>query len=132
MSTGVTATQRVGIAAGLDTAGVVGFVALGRRTHDLDPGLGGLASSVAPFLIALAIAWIALRVWRRPWSPLAGLGVWVITAVGGLVLRVAVFGDSAATAFIWVTVATTALLLVGWRLIAAALVRRSPALPRQG
>lgn len=132
MSSGAIATRRVGIAAGLDTAAVIGFVALGRRTHDLDPGLGGLAASAAPFLIALAIAWIALQVWRRPWSPIIGLGLWAITAVGGLGLRVVVFGDTAASAFIWVTLGTTALLLVGWRLIATLVVRRSPTLPPPG
>lgn len=123
MSSEAIATRRVGIAAGFDTAAVIGFVALGRRTHDLDPGLGGLAASAAPFLIALAIAWIGLQVWRRPWSPIIGLGLWAITAVGGLGLRVVVFGDTAASAFIWVTLGTTALLLVGWRLIATVVTR---------
>lgn len=112
------------LAAGLDTAAVVGFVAFGRRTHELDPGLGGLLVSAAPFLVALALAWGLLRVWQRPTSPLIGVGIWLITAVGGLGLRVSVFADSAATAFVIVTVATTAVLLIGWRLVATALRRR--------
>ncbi len=114
----------VGLAATLDTAAVVGFVALGRRTHDLDPGLGGLVISAAPFLIALAMAWALLRVWQRPASPLIGVGVWSITALGGLGLRISVFAGTAATAFVIVTVATTALMLIGWRLVATALQRR--------
>ena len=59
------ATTRLAVAAGLDTAIVVAFVAIGRNNHDEDPGVAGLISTVAPFLIGLAVGWLVARAWDR-------------------------------------------------------------------
>ena len=112
-------------AAGLDVAAVVAFVAIGRRNHDLEPGLSGVLGGAAPFLIALVAAWVTLRAWRRPISVTIGVGIWLITATGGLALRVTAFGDTAATAFVLVTLGTTAVLLIGWRVATLAMSRAS-------
>ena len=53
------------LAAGLDTFAVVLFVAIGRREHERDSAISGLINTAAPFLIALAIAWLVLRAWKR-------------------------------------------------------------------
>ncbi|RUQ98265.1 DUF3054 domain-containing protein [Labedella endophytica] len=112
----------------LDLVLVVAFAAIGRRTHDdgdiLGPGGLGLAQTAWPFLVALAVGWGIARAWRRPVAPLrSGVVIWITTVVGGLLLRLA-SGQGTATAFIVVTTLTLGLLLVGWRLVAAAIARR--------
>ena len=45
---------RTPLAAALDTAVVVAFVAIGRRNHDEDEAISGLVETAAPFLIDFA------------------------------------------------------------------------------
>ncbi|MCR8669895.1 DUF3054 domain-containing protein [Agrococcus sp. HG114] len=109
----------------LDAALVVAFAAVGRATHDEGGGvLGaaglGLATTAWPFLAALALGWLISRAWRAPTAPLrTGLPVWLVTAVGGMLLR-AIAGQGTAVPFVVVASLTLLLLLVGWRAMAAA------------
>jgi hypothetical protein len=120
--------NRVSIAAGLDAFIVVGFVAIGRRSHDQDPGIAGLVETAAPFVLGLALAWIVARAWRDPWSWPTGLTVWVVTLAAGMVLRRFAFDDGTATSFVIVSAAFLGAFLNGWRLVARALAnRRTPA-----
>jgi hypothetical protein len=117
--------QRTPLAAGLDTFAVVLFVAIGRREHERDSAIAGLLYTVAPFLIALAIAWLVLRAWRHPttvWP--TGVGIWAIVVAAGMLLRHVVFDDSTATAFVIVATLFLGLFIVGWRLVLAAIDRR--------
>jgi hypothetical protein len=115
--------RRTALAAGLDTFSVVLFVAIGRREHERDSTITGLIGTAAPFLIALAVAWLALRVWRRPLDWRTGIGIWAVVLVGGMLLRNTVFGDGTATSFVIVAALFLASFLVGWR-VAATLVER--------
>ena len=90
--------RRTPLAAGLDTFVVVLFVAIGRREHEQDSAISGLIETAAPFLIALALAWLVLRVWKRPTEWRTGVGVWAIVVVAGMLLRNLVFDDGTATA----------------------------------
>ncbi len=108
--------RRLQLALGIDVFSVTLFVAIGRREHERDSAIAGFIGTAAPFLIALAIAWLVLRAWRRPTDWRTGVGVWAITLVAGMLLRNLVFGDGTATAFIIVAAAFLALFLVGWRL----------------
>jgi hypothetical protein len=117
--------RRLPLALGIDVFSVTLFVSVGRREHDREPGLSGLIDTAAPFLIALAFAWLVLRVWQRPTDWRTGIGVWAITLVAGMVLRSAVFDDGTATSFIVVAAAFLALFLIGWRLAFAMYERRS-------
>jgi len=111
------------IAAAIDTAIVVAFVAIGRRNHDRDEAVSGLISTAAPFLIALAVAWLAWRIWFRPASIASGVEVWLTTLTLGMLLRRFVFDDGTAASF--VVVATVFLsLLLDWRLVRHLLLRR--------
>jgi len=115
---------RIGLALGLDIGSILLFVGLGRRTHDQDPGLGGLLSTAAPFLIALGIGWGVTRNWRRPISIPNAIAIWAITLAVGMATRMLVFDRTAAFSFVLVTAAMTAALLIGWRLVFAVVERR--------
>lgn len=121
--------RRLLVALGLDTFFVVLFVAVGRREHERDSAIAGLIGTAAPFVIALAIAWLALRAWQRPTNWTSGIGIWAITLVVGMLLRNLVFGDGIATSFVIVATAFLALLLIGWRLVYGLFERRSAGAP---
>lgn len=118
--------RRLQLALGLDTFFVVLFVAIGRREHERDSAIAGLIGTAAPFVIALAIAWLALRAWQRPTNWTTGVGIWAITLVAGMLLRNLVFGDGTATSFVIVATAFLAVFLIGWRVIYGLVERRSP------
>ena len=116
---------RPAVAVGLDVACVLAFVAIGRASHHDGESLAGLASTAWPFLAGLAIGLLVTRAWRRPAALVpAGLGAWLGAAGLGMLLRV-LAGQGTALAFIGVTLAFLGLLLLGWRSVAAAALRRS-------
>ncbi|MEM1333557.1 MAG: DUF3054 domain-containing protein [Actinomycetota bacterium] len=114
--------RQLALAAGVDTAVVVVFAAVGRRNHDRADSISGLIETAGPFVLGLGLAWTLWRVWRRPTSVRIGLAVWLTTVVVGMSLRRVVFGDGTATAFVIVAAAFLAL-LVAWRLLAQLAVR---------
>jgi hypothetical protein len=116
--------RRTPLAAGLDVATIVLFVAIGKREHEGDTGIGALVSTAAPFLIGLVVAWAVVQVWRRPTAWTTGLLIWPITVVVGMVLRSVVWDDGTAAAFVMVATAFTGALLIGWRAVFGVLERR--------
>jgi uncharacterized membrane protein YbjE (DUF340 family) len=109
----------VAIAAGIDIVSVVVFVALGRKSHDESGSvIGGTLKIAAPFLIALAVGWLAARAWQAPAAVRSGLIIWLVTVIGGMLLRKFAFDRGTAVPFIIVTAVFTLLLLVGWRALA--------------
>ena len=112
-------------AAVLDAALVIVFVSIGRTSHSEGLDLAGIAGTAWPFLAALAAGWLTARAWRHPlavWP--TGVVVWAATVVGGMLLR-AVSGQGTQFAFIVVATLTLAAFLLGWRLIAMLVTRRS-------
>jgi hypothetical protein len=117
----------------LDCCCVLAFVIIGRASHERGESLGGIASTAWPFLAGLAGGWLAVRAWRRPLGLFpAGLGAWLGTVALGMVLRV-VAEQGTAPAFVLVALGFLGLFLLGWRLVARALVtlRRRPAWRRR-
>ena len=112
-------TATVVLAAVLDAASVVVFVAVGRRSHD-EAGsvVAGIAKVAAPFLIALAVGWVLSRAWRSPTTLGTVSMIWVVTVALGMVLRHTVFDRSTAASFIVVASIATFVLLFGWRVVA--------------
>ena len=53
----------------IDAVLIVGFAALGRRSHDEGSSLAGILEVAAPFLIAMAVGWLVARAWRSPLAP---------------------------------------------------------------
>jgi hypothetical protein len=115
------------VAALLDLAAVVLFVALGRRSHDAGTGVAAVVEVAAPFLLALVAGWAAVQAWRRPADLRVGLVVWAVTVGLGMILRSLLFDRGTAGSFVLVAAAFLALFLLGWRLVAGALLRRRPA-----
>lgn len=109
----------------VDALLVLVFAAIGRASHDESPA--GFLLTAWPFLVALLLGHLLAALLparpRRPWSLLWGLVVWVVTVVGGMLLRV-LSGDTAQVPFIIVATLTLGVFLVGWRGITA-LVRRN-------
>ncbi len=108
----------------LDTAAVVGFVALGRTSHSEGDAVDGIAAVAAPFLIGMAVGWIAVRRTRSPAGLRAGAVVWACTTGIGLILRGLVFGRPTPIQFILVGAGFLALMLFGWRAVWALVARR--------
>lgn len=124
--TGSGVTVRPAVTALLTDAVLVTlFAAVGFATHS--PGVlsaWGVGMTAWPFLVALAVGWVVSVAWRAPLAPLrTGMPVWLVTVGGGMLLRV-LLGQGTALPFVIVATATLLALLVGWRLIAAA-VRRA-------
>ncbi|NQX35034.1 DUF3054 domain-containing protein [Herbiconiux sp. VKM Ac-2851] len=111
------------LAAVVDLALVLLFVAIGRRSHDEGDALSGFAVTAWPFVVGAAVGWTASLGWRRPlavWP--TGVVVWLAAVVLGMLLRVA-SGQGVQLSFVIVTAIVLGVFLVGWRAIAA-LVRR--------
>lgn len=111
------------VAAALDVASVFVFVAIGRRNHDEGTAIDGMLSVAAPFLIALAIGWIVSRAWFRPLNLRTGVIIWATTVAVGLLLRNVVYDRGTATTFVVVATLFLCAVLIGWRAVAARLIR---------
>jgi peptidoglycan/LPS O-acetylase OafA/YrhL len=115
----------VAVAAVVDVVLVVVFVLIGRTSHGEQETTGGFITTFWPFLVGLAGGWAVARAWRRPMSVgHTGLVVWIATVVVGLLLRLAT-GQGAPFAFVVVASIVLGAFLVGWRVLLAALDRRS-------
>lgn len=109
----------------VDVLVVLLFVVIGRRNHDEAESASGLVHTAAPFLIAVAVAWIALWMSCRsfptapvPESRAGGLVVWPATIVLGLILRRTMFGDGTALPFVIVASLFLGLTMNLWRFAA--------------
>jgi hypothetical protein len=111
--------QRITLAVVVDTALIILFAALGRRTHDAGSAVGGTLGVAAPFLIGYVIAAAALRLGQAPLSVRRAAPVWAAGIALGLVLRGTVFDRGLAPAFVVVAFLTTGALMLGWRLVLA-------------
>ena len=108
----------------IDIVCVLVFCTIGRRSHAEGITLGGVAQTAWPFLTGTAVGWVASTAWRRPLALLpTGVVIWVSTVAVGMLLRKAT-SAGVAVSFIIVASTVTALLLLGWRGIAADVRRR--------
>jgi hypothetical protein len=112
----------IAVAAVVDAALVLVFVALGRTSHEEGNLVAGTLSVAAPFLIALALGWVLALAWKQPLTLRTGVIVWMTTVIAGMVLRHTVFDRGTAVSFIIVASVFTGAFLVGWRAIAGRVV----------
>jgi len=106
------------VAAAADVAWLVAFVLLGRSSHTEGESVTGVARTLWPFLVGLALGWVAARAWRRPARVVpTGVVVWPVCVAAAMVLRAA-SGQGVAVAFVGVALAFVGLGLLGWRAVA--------------
>jgi hypothetical protein len=106
-----------------DIVCVLVFCTIGRRSHAEGLTVARIAETAWPFLAGTAAGWLLIRGWRRPFTVVpTGVAVWICTVVGGMLLRKAT-SAGVQTSFVVVASIVTAVLLLGWRSVAA-LVRR--------
>jgi Protein of unknown function (DUF3054) len=110
------------LAAAADAVAVVVFAAVGRLSHGEADDLLGLLGTVAPFGVGLVAAWTTPVVRRDPASWRAGAVAVVCTVGIGLVLR-AGFTGRLPLSFAVVATISLAVLLLGWRGLAAVVSR---------
>jgi peptidoglycan/LPS O-acetylase OafA/YrhL len=108
----------------LDAALVVAFVLVGRVSHAEDLSPSAVLGTAWPFLVGGLVGWIVARAWRSPSRIVpTGLVVWAAALVVGMALR-ALTGEGVALPFVITTAVILAILLLGWRAIAALVARR--------
>jgi hypothetical protein len=113
------------LAALADIVGVLMFCAVGRRSHAEGLTAAGVADTAWPFLVGTVVGWLLVRAWRKPTAVApTGLTVWLCTVTVGMLLRKAT-SAGVAVSFIVVASVSLAVLLLGWRVAATALHRRS-------
>lgn len=104
---------RLGIV--LDLVVLVVFVGIGRTTHDHGVSLTGMASTLWPFVVGLAIGWMALRAMNRSgMSKADGVLMTLVTVAVEMILRV-IAGQGTALAFIVVAVCFLGAFMLVWR-----------------
>ena len=119
-------SRRAAITAAIvDVVAVIVFVAIGRRNHDEGTTFLNILGVAAPFLIALAGSWFALRTWREPFNRASFVATWVITVVAGLFLRKIIFDRGIATSFIIVATITLGVLIGLGRLVTRRLTAKT-------
>ncbi|MCZ4655402.1 DUF3054 domain-containing protein [Dietzia kunjamensis] len=115
----------------LDAALVVVFSTFGRGAHSEGLGVTQVWGTAWPFLIGLAVGWLILLATRRaPAAVGSGVLLWLATLVVGMVIRGLGDGRVPHWSFMVVAGVVTAVLLIGWRAIRAAVVRRREPAPR--
>jgi hypothetical protein len=109
----------------LDTAAIVIFAAIGRRSHGEAGALMAVGTTAWPFLAGMAAGWLICLVTLRR-GPLAvrdGIPVWLCAVGIGMVLRTVTHAGTAVSFIIVATLFLGATLL-GWRAAAALITHR--------
>ena len=109
------------VALAVDLAFVLLFATIGRLSHEEGATVAGVLGVAWPFALALLVGWLVAH--RRSGWPVRMPGsvtVWLVTAVLGLVLRVAT-GGGFAWSFGVVTLVVLGVFIVGWRCAAEVL-----------
>jgi hypothetical protein len=115
--------SRIALLAGAaDAVAVVVFAAVGRLSHGEADDVLGLLATAAPFGVGLVAAWATPMVRRDPAGLRAGAVAVACTAGIGLLLR-AGFTGRLPLSFAVVATVSLAVLLLGWRGLAALVSR---------
>ena len=110
-------------ALGMDLVLIVVFAAIGRRSHDESGAIVGVLSTAAPFLIGYTVSALATRLDRAPLSVAHAVTAWAPGIALGMLLRRFVFDRGTASSFVIVAFVATAVMLLGWRVIALLVVK---------
>jgi hypothetical protein len=112
---------RAVVALVIDLALVGLFVVIGRASHREDQS--AFLVTYWPFAVGLLVGWAGARGWRRPFSvSRTGVLAWVGTVLVGMLLRWA-SDQGVQVAFVVVASIVVGALLLGWRVLLAAIDR---------
>ena len=101
----------------VDLLAVLAFVLVGRRSHDEGDALLGLLTTLWPFAAGAVVGHALVAAARlRAGGLRAGLVVWPVTVVVGMLLRTA-SDQGVQLSFVVVTVVVLGVLLLGWRIV---------------
>jgi hypothetical protein len=112
------------VAPAVDFAVIVVFVAIGRRTHGEDPGIGGFLHVIWPFVVGLVAAYLVTDLARRPLVWRRAAGAWLVTVSVGEALRLTVQSRPWRPGFLVVAFLFIGAGMLGWRAVAAGWARR--------
>jgi FtsH-binding integral membrane protein len=94
---------------------VLVFVTIGRHSHKDANSIGGMLTTLWPFIVGLASGWLFVsRTHRIVTIKGSGFRIALFTVVIGMILRV-ISGQGIALAFVIVATVFLSLCLVGWR-----------------
>jgi hypothetical protein len=118
----------------VDACLVLLFALIGRASHVEGVTVVGVLSTAWPFLVGLALGWVAARLLWHAWprEVVQAVPTWLVTVAAGLALRVLSGGGGAPLSFAVVATIVLGAFLVGWRALAAPLMRRAWAPSREG
>ncbi|WP_344245335.1 DUF3054 domain-containing protein [Isoptericola hypogeus] len=108
-----------------DLVCVLVFTVVGTISHATSGDLGHVARVGLPFVVGLAVGWLAARAWRAParlWP--TGVAVWFATVALGLLLR-PLIGGGFEPSFGVVTAVFLGVTMLGWRALASLAARRA-------
>jgi hypothetical protein len=112
---------RAAVALVIDLALVGLFVMIGRASHREEES--AFLVTYWPFAVGLLVGWAGARGWRRPFSvSRTGVLAWVGTVLVGMLLRWA-SDQGVQVAFVVVASIVVGALLLGWRVLLAAIDR---------
>ena len=107
-----------------DVVLVLLFAASGRRTHEHGVTVAGVLDTAWPFLLAYAVAALAVRAGQAPGAPWpTGVVLWLVTVTGGLAVR-ALSGAGVALSFQIVTLIVLGAFLLLPRVVLRVVRRR--------
>ena len=110
-------SKRWGTAIALDVLVVLVFATIGRASHDEGITLAGVARTAWPFLAGAAVGWGLVQMAHDdPRALKAGVRVWLLCVVVGMVLR-KLSGAGTAASFVVVATVVLGVLVLGWRLV---------------
>lgn len=108
----------------VDVVLIVVFSTFGRGAHSEGLGAAQVWGTAWPFLAGLVVGWLILLATRRdPGGLGSGVLVWAASLVVGMVIRGIGDGRVPHWSFIVVAASVTAIFLIGWRAIRAAVLR---------
>lgn len=102
------------------------FARIAHQTEDMPLNFAGWLSTLWPFLLGVALSWVVIAAAKWDGARLvpAGVSAWLITVVVGLGIWTVRNGEFPHWSFILVATIMSALLMLGWRVIAGVVRRR--------
>ncbi|QGU05700.1 DUF3054 domain-containing protein [Corynebacterium comes] len=102
------------------------FARIAHQTDDMPLNVAGWLSTLWPFLLGIALSWVVIVIagWNGARVVPAGVTAWLITVVVGLGIWTLRNGGLPHWSFILVATIMSALLVLGWRVVTAAVGRR--------